>query len=397
MKYFLFFGVFIYMFLSTSVAAKIGIMQVGTFSSIILVILFFIKLLNDTKNKLFVTFKEQFNIVLLGLFIIIIKIALGQAEQINIVIFLFIVPMFISVLIGTQNRYNKKIIKNLILFFFIAECFLAIFERILTINIFDYVERMDGINIEDWGFRSSAFLGHPLTNALCVSIILGFILISTMKISLKLFYMILGFISLLCFNARAAILIWILLGSIYLISLISNKKTKQKVAISITLFFISVVYFLYELIVNYGFGGRIVNEKINDGSSQTRLDVFDSFLYIKDTDLWFGNANNYIPIMKKLGAAGVENSYVVLVIQYGIPLFVVIVILYYNLIKRFLTHYTLFNKLIILSSFLVVGSANNALVGIAPWGFLILCIYTFTDINFTYKSKGMVIYLKTEL
>jgi len=117
MKYFLFFGVFIYMFLSPSVAAKIGIMQVGTFSSIILVILFFIKLLNDTKNKLFVTFKEQFNIVLLGLFIIIMKIALGQAEQINTVIFLFIVPMFISVLIGTQNISNKKTIKNLILFF----------------------------------------------------------------------------------------------------------------------------------------------------------------------------------------------------------------------------------------------------------------------------------------
>lgn len=98
--------------------------------------------------------------------------------------------------------------------------------------------------------------------------------------------------------------------------------------------------------------------------------------------------------MKKLGAAGVENSYIVLVIQYGIPLFLVIVILYYNLIKRFLRHYTLFNKFIILTSFLVVGSANNALAGFAPWGFLILCFYTFTDINFTYKSKANGIILK---
>jgi hypothetical protein len=158
--------------------------------------------------------------------------------------------------------------------------------------------------------------------------------------------MILGFISLLCFNARAAIFIWIFLGSIYVISLIIKKKLQHKVVVSMTFFLICTIYFLYEVIVNYGFGGRIINENINDGSSQTRLDVFDSFLYINDADLWFGNANNYIPIMKKLRAGGVENSYVVLVIQYGIPLFLFIVVLYYNLIKRFLKRYTLFNKFI---------------------------------------------------
>ena len=181
-KYFLFLGVLIYMFLSTPVANQIGIMQVGTFSSIILVILFFIKLLNDTENKLFVIFKEQFHIVLIGLVIILVKVVLGQIEQISLVVFIVLVPMIISILIGTQNKSIKKSIKNLILFFFISECILSIYERILRVNIFEYVESFNSTYSENWSYRSSAFLGHPLANAISISIIMGFILISTMKI-----------------------------------------------------------------------------------------------------------------------------------------------------------------------------------------------------------------------
>lgn len=48
MKYLLFVGILIYMFLSTTVANKMGINQQGTYSSSILVFLFFIKLLGDT-------------------------------------------------------------------------------------------------------------------------------------------------------------------------------------------------------------------------------------------------------------------------------------------------------------------------------------------------------------
>ena len=81
--------------------------------------------------------------------------------------------------------------------------------------------------------------------------------------------------------------------------------------------------------------------------------------------------------MHKLGAGGVENSYIVLIINYGVPLFIVLFILYYFLIKRLLKKHTLFNKVIIISSFILVGSTNNGLAASTPWGFFILCAYSF--------------------
>jgi hypothetical protein len=377
MRYLLFIGILTYMFLSTSVAAKIGIKQVGTYSSLITVFLFAVKFLGDSKHKLFNKFKEEFHIILIGFFLIFIKIFLGQSDQINQILFFLIVPMSLSILLGVQNISNKRVIRKLILFFFITECFLAIYERWSLTNVFPYANDMDDSAIVDWSFRSSGFIGHPLANALCVSTIMGFILTTPMKLVYKLFFLILGFVSLLCFNARAAIIIWILLATIYLLNLIRDKKTKKTVSLLLVFFLISAIYFVYSIIVDYGLGGRIVKEDINDGSAQTRFEVFDAFTYIDKSDLWFGNAANYIPVMHKLGAGGVENSYIVLIMNYGIFIFIILSLFYYYLIKRFLKDYSLYYKFIILTSFLIVGSTNNALASATPWGFLILCFYAF--------------------
>ena len=245
---------------------------------------------------------------------------------------------------------------------------------------------MDESAIVDWSFRSSGFLGHPLANALCISTIMGFILTSRMSIFYRLVYLILGFVSLLCFNARGAILIWILLATIYLLNLIRNRKTKKTVSLLLVCFLLTMAYLVYSAMVNYGVGGRIVEGNIMDGSANTRLEVFDAFNYINTSDLWFGNSLNYIPIMNKLGAGGVENSYVVLIIYYGIFIFALLALLYYSLVKRFLKDYSLYFKFIILSSFLLVGSTNNGLVNAMPWGFLILCFYTFPSME--KRNKG---------
>ncbi len=386
MKYFLFIGVLIYMFLSTSVAAKIGIIQVGTFSSLILVILFFHKFFTDTKNKLFSVFKAEFHIILSGIFIILIKIVLAQVEQINMVIFFIIFPMFVSILLGSQSNSNRKIIQNLILFFFILECSLAIYERITLTNMFINLKNEEIYSVEDWGFRSTSFLGNPLNNALCVSLIMGFILSSKLKLSHKSLYLIIGFFSLLCFNARAAILIWMFLLIIYAIKILIDKKTKIKVKVLFSVLFALLIFSIYTLILDYSIGGRVVKSEILDGSAQARLSVMDAFKYINRNDLLFGDANNYLIVMNKLAAGGVENSYIVFIIQYGILMTLILIILYYKLISRFLKHYSLYNKFILLCSFLLLGSANNGLVSSTPWVFFILCFYSFTKFDVNMKS-----------
>ena len=123
MKYLLFIGMLTYMFLSTSVAAKIGIKQVGTYSSLIIVFLFAVKFLGDSKHKLFNKFKEEFYIILSSFFLVFIKIFLGQSDQINQIIFFLIVPMSLSILLGVQNISSKRVIRKLILFFLLQNVF----------------------------------------------------------------------------------------------------------------------------------------------------------------------------------------------------------------------------------------------------------------------------------
>lgn len=382
------------MFLSTTIAEKIGIKQVGFSSSFIIVLLFLVTFISDVNHRLFTKFKEEFRIILLAILIIFIKIASGQFNQIQTVLFFFIIPMILSIVLGIQNKTNKIIIRNLILIFFISECLLAIYERIFLINIFPELNDPSYLNyIEDWGFRSTALLGNPLTNALCVSTIMGFIIISTVRLPYKMFLLILGFISLLCFNARAATLVCGSLLVLYLLRIVFGKKTKNVVRISILLFIILSTYFIYLAIVNYGIGGRLVNDEIYDGSAQARIYVFDAFSYIDKNEFWYGNSEKYVYIMNKLGVGGVENSFIVFIINYGVILFIFLSIAYFFWFKRFLKPYTLFDKFILLSSFLVVGSTNNGLASSAPWGFLILGFHCFPFLekqqqnNFSRKRK----------
>jgi hypothetical protein len=381
MKYLLFAGILVFMFFSSgTIAVSYGLKNIGVIYTLIFTFIFFIKLLSD-KNKLFFSkYKEEVGIVLIGGVIIFIKIFLGQLAQINEVFNFFMMPMFLSFLLGTQNKFNTKIIKNLILIFFIAECFLAIYERIFLINLFPSIILDDEVFIENWGFRSSSFLGNPLANALCVSTIMGFILVDSMKITYKLFYLILGFVSLMCFNGRGALIIWVLLAFIYILNVI-RKNNNKKIKLLAVIFMMTSSYFVYNLMVNYDIGSRILNDGLIDGSSKTRIEVFDAFNYIDSSDLWFGNAQNYEKVGGKLGVNSVENSFIVLIIKYGVIMFSIFFVLYYKWIKKLLKNYSGYNKFFILSSFLLLGSTNNALAGSQSWFFLVICFYSFPIIS----------------
>ncbi len=382
MNLLLYLGIVFYMFLSTTVAAKMGIERVGSASSFILIALFINKIIEHDIGVLISRFKEEFFVILVATIIIILKYLLDDYSAIQQVLFFLIIPVFVSILLATQDRSTNKIVANIIIVFFILECLLAIYEKLYVVNIFPYVEEIsENFGTEFSGFRSSAFLGHPLANAVCVSTIMGFILASPIKLTHKILFIILGYISLLCFNARGAILVWTFLGVIYLIDILRSRKTKILTSVLIIIFSILSFYFIRDLVVNFGFGGRLFQGELMDESAMTRIDVFDAFLYINNTDLWLGNPSNYVPIMEELGAGGVENSYVVIIINYGIVMSVVLFIAYFFWIKKLISTYSTYNRFIIITSFLILGSMNNALAGSTCWIFFILCANSFSPFN----------------
>ena len=92
--------------------------------------------------------------------------------------------------LATMTKRKWKGLFMPLLWFFVLEVGLAIIERMIGYTIIG----MRGGEIQNelieqniYGFRSTAFWGHPLSNALVVSTIMSFLLVSSLKMKYKLF------------------------------------------------------------------------------------------------------------------------------------------------------------------------------------------------------------------
>ena len=108
---------------------------------------------------------------------------------------------------------------------------MAIFERIIGETIIGYNSGTIQLNIETTGifeFRSTALWAHPLANALIVSVLMSYFLVSNLKLKYKLSLWVLGYVAILCFNTRGSIIGNALILLVYLsYSSFFSKRTKD--------------------------------------------------------------------------------------------------------------------------------------------------------------------------
>src|SRR5690606_37047949 len=152
------------------------------------------------------------------------------------------------------------------------------------------------------------------------------------------FLWILGFLAVLSFNARMAILVNVLALVIYVCRLqfTNNLKLSNKLVINaIILFSIAVIGYL---MFYQGFGDRLFkSELLDESSAQTRLDLFAVF---ENTDL--GTFLNGIPkkdfdyLMDQAGLLIIENYWVCMIILYGIFFMLFYLVLYFRLLGNYL-------------------------------------------------------------
>lgn len=400
MKLLLYFAIALALFATLPVVTVLGIPVLYTLTYSLIMLLAIVNIF--TNRYSFINRKGNYNpsiittflIIVWGLLMLILKIGFKDDRGSRDILFFLIMPMLVFVLLDSQHSITKKNIANIILFFFGAECFLASVEFIINYNFFNEIRNFDS-ELVDFGFgefRSTAFLGNPLANALCVSIMMGFVLTSTLKLYKKFFFLLIGHIALLAFNARGALLVWVFIDFIFIISVLRIQKLKPVVAFTIIISTTIVAFVLYFLMENYGFGGRLVNTSILDGSTQVRLKLEGSFDQLNGMDFLFGSSDKYISVLSQGNAAGSENSFVALIFKHGIIAFSVMFCLYVFWIKTILKSQTLFYKIIILSAFIIVGLTNNALSDFQPWLFFILCstMLSTSNVEWYYKTNRQI-------
>ena len=385
-------AIFCVLFINSSLGVYLGLEQLLLGSMSVMVTYFLL-----LYSKGYISFRDPNNsdaakILYVGIFIFVIKYFVDQNFFKDCLSF-FVLPVIVSVVLEQMDVKQRAILRQLLLLFFIVECGMSIYEKMTLTHVFqlNISETEWGIlNRESWSFRSEALLGHPLLNAQVVSIIMVFIVLSeSIPVITRFILIALGFVALLCFNARGAIIVTTLVVFPYMFKITRTQSKKIRDIFSI-IFIASLVFFIYYVSQNDAWGGRLFRgSELMDGSAQTRLDAFNFYRYLTSQDLYVGSENNYLYLTKKLGAGGVENGMIVLIIKYGLVLtllsFPLLVKFHYNKLK---ICYNKMERWMILIIFYIIGFMNPNLSLATIWIFWLFSYYAFRPLNVLFQQKG---------
>ncbi|MDR1172426.1 MAG: hypothetical protein LBL24_08245 [Bacteroidales bacterium] len=306
--------------------------------------------------------------------------ALGQS-YISEAVQLLITPMLIAMSFETLTGKELNLLRRVMIGFFIVECGLSIVEwtlnRAFFLNPNLPNEFLDWFAISGF-FRSTSLLGHPLANAQVVAVFMTFIAISDFKKKyVQIFLFFLGYLSLFCFNARGATLVITAFVAPYFIWKV-NRTTPQNRKWIIKLGVFCVVLGIGYMVTQTSFGGRLMNMELMDSSGQTRLEVWDFYRhYDRQENFIWGHPGNYLFMMDKLGAAGVENGVVCLILDWGIVFTIPVLLLLFRFQYHRLSVFSKFDKWLLLAVFYIIGFMNPNLAAPLQWTLWIYAYYVF--------------------
>ena len=369
------------MFISNSLATNLGVENTVTFAYSPFVAYFFLR--NPPVSRTPLT-RWMICVICFAFFAYVFRlIGLGQNYFKDYLTFL-VFPMMISIDLESESKYYLIVLRRCLVAFFVAECGLAIYEKLTETYLFyDPIATSTASQLQyyvspaDWSFRSYAFFPHPLMNAMIVCVIMSFILSSSMQMKYKLLFFMLGYTSLWCFNARGATIVTSVLMIPYLLQ--SLRKTRMKNKKWIYLAFASFAVVFVWLVLTTSLGGRLLGgeTELMDGSAQTRVDVFSFYRFITSVQLWFGSPELYLYVMEKLNAGGVENGVITMILREGVLFTIIILMFLFHIQRLQIAKYGKYTRWWLLAIFYIIGTMNPALSSALPWTFWMLSYYAF--------------------
>lgn len=392
---FLYFCLLCALFFNTDAASYLGVTSLTTAAFTPLLIAVVIKYARKQINFSYRRSKPAIIIFIISIIIIIVKLLIDQDVVKKIINFTIIPICIISVVFDRISYKEKKAFQNSLLTFFVFECILAILERILQKRFFDTIytaERYDYITFQEhgWQFRSTSLLGHPLENAMVVSIILVFILFSNLTYRSKLLLYVMGYASLFCFNARGAIVVASVLLLPFLIKITFKKYKKWKMATAFLL--ILTISMAIYLIISFNLGGRLVNsDSLVDASGMERVNVFTYLDFISSDKLLLGDTESYKFLLLKLDLVGIENGVITAILTYGYILGIPLLLSLFHFQWTKLNDFSPLNKSIILLTFWSLGFVNPNLVDPTQWYIFVFSFIAFSPYIAT-KQKKISVY-----
>lgn len=304
--------------------------------------------------------KTLSNYLLFIVVVIFYLYAVNLASSVSFILNTLILPFIFFLYLKSCNKKIQTYIPVVALKMILLNSALAIIERIFNFNLFP-IRQTFGEQ-----FRSTAFLGHPLNNALITVSFVLFVLVIDMKNLKKIVYLFILVLALFCFGARGSLVAS--LAAIILLYIlpvfISKKKYFYRTNKTVTISILTVVAISLGYILLFTSFGERFRETAKDdaGSSQVRLDALN-LINIDNLSgfYWPISMDSSARITEKAGIDIIENFIIIWIFKFGL---VITIILFYFLLKFIIVNSQIENKYYtIIVIFLFFGAAvtNNSL------------------------------------
>lgn len=220
-------------------------------------------------------------------------------------------------------------------------------------------------------FRASAFMGHPLDNAVFTSVALFVLLALDLPAIARAFFALLLMVGLIAFGGRiamaVALTLFIFLQLVNTYNVFASGHVTLLRAFAAILAFIVVplcIAMAFYLAIYGGAGERIAASVRWDSSADSRLLVFKALSYLKDEELWFGvSGDRILNILDRMQSAlpvtDIENPWILMCMYLGLITFPFWLMATFAFIVRLMKNQPLALQLAVLDYFLVASTANS--------------------------------------
>lgn len=370
-------AVFCALFFNSNLSTLLGFQNNVTTVAFLPITLFLFSQI--VKKQIFFFRKRNIHIMYIlsiSIIILLFKLLDGQNDMFKSILMFSLIPYIFAVYLENASEKEKSTLQKMLLALLITECLLALYERLNLTVLLATEETYSAMNRagDSWSFRSSALFGHPLGNAMLVSVINIFILSSDLSANKKITYFLINLLALLCFNERGNIAITVV-TSIPLLIQLFKKGSKQ---LKRTILLIGIPLFIGGIIqiAQSDFGGRLFNEQSgkHDNSTMARLEAFRAFDYLNNSELLIGGNHLNDKVAAKMHLAAVENGIISILLDYGIVLGIPLLWYLFLFQKEKLSVFPWWNKWLILLLFYGIGFTNPHLSNPMQW-FIFICSY----------------------
>lgn len=324
------------------------------------------------------TDKTYKHLIIVGLIIVIVHFLLGH-DYFQAMLTMVFIPCLFYIFFIRLNKKERSIFRLALIILFLVNCSIAIWEHHnQTYFIQHEISKID--LLESWSFRARALLGHPLANALIMSPMILYILISDLNIKIKLVLFAIGEYALLCFNTRSGLLATTICALPLLYKEIKRQNKSVRKYYYITISIIGLLSLIY--VPNNDIGGRLVNISssegfLSDGSSLARLEILDFADYISTDELMFGSPESYDKLLIAMNLMGVENGLVTLILTYGIFLGIALAFCLIMFYWKRMAHLGKVERLCIMACYVGIGLTNPHIAYSLAWYYFLFDFIAF--------------------